>query len=277
MYFENLVGKNFGKLTVIELAPKTKNRSILWKCICECGNSKIAKNKNLIEGITTDCGCISKQGYKEGQKIARLKLVKQIPVSRGKSWQCLCDCGNKLKVKESLIRDGSVKSCGCLLREYRSIGNITHNLSNTRLNKIYQGMKNRCYLKTSVSYKNYGGRGIKICNEWLGINGFVNFYKWALTSGYKDELTIDRIDNNGNYEPNNCRWITVLEQQNNTRTNRWFEYKDEKLTLSQIARKYNINISTLSHRLKKYNGDIDKCLSEPLKKQMCRYKKESET
>ena len=76
MYFENLVGKNFEKLTVIELAPKTKNRSILWKCICECGNSKIAKNKNLIEGITTDCGCISKQGYKEGQKIARLRREK---------------------------------------------------------------------------------------------------------------------------------------------------------------------------------------------------------
>ena len=275
MVFENLVGKKFGKLTVIELAPKTKNRSTLWRCICECGNEKIARNKNLIEGITTDCGCVSGKGYKQGQKIARLTLLKEIPACRGRSWECLCDCGNKLTVNESLIRNGSVKSCGCLAKEYKSVGNVIHNLCNTRINKIYQGMKNRCSLKSSISYKNYGARGIKVCDEWLGENGIINFYNWAIANGYNDNLTIDRIDNNGDYEPSNCRWTTRLEQQNNTRINRWFEYKGERLTLSQITRKYNINISTFCHRLRRYNGDIDKCIIEPIRKEMSRVKKKS--
>lgn len=275
MVFQNLVGRRFGKLIVVELSPKTKNRSTLWKCICDCGNEKIARNKNLLEGITLDCGCMSKQGYNQGQKISRLTLLKQLPAPKGRSWECLCDCGNKLKVKESYIRDGSVKSCGCLAKEYRTIGNVIHNLCGTRINKIYQGMKNRCYLNKSISYKNYGGRGIKICDEWLGENGLINFYNWALSNGYNDSLTIDRINNDGNYEPSNCRWVTPLEQQNNTRINRWFEYNGEKLTLSQISRKYNINISTLSHRLRKYNGDIEKSLKEPIKIEMRRYENKS--
>lgn len=283
MVFESLVGKKFGKLTVIELAPKTKNRSTLWRCICECGNEKIARNKNLIEGITTDCGCVSGKGYKQGQKIARLTLLKEIPACRGRSWECLCDCGNKLTVKESLIRNGSVKSCGCLATEYKSIGNVLHNLCNTRINKIYQGMKNRCYLKKHRSYKNYGGRGITVCDEWLGKDGIVNFYKWAISSGYKEEKlpngrnkwTLDRIDNNGNYEPNNCRWATALQQQNNTRHNRILEYKGEKLTLSEISRKYNIDVSTLHHRLKKYNLDVEKSIEEPIHTEMQRGNKKS--
>ena len=247
----------------------------MWRCICECGNEKIARNKNLIEGITTDCGCVSGKGYKQGQKIARLTLLKEIPACRGRSWECLCDCGNKLTVNESLIRNGSVKSCGCLAKEYKSVGNVIHNLCNTRINKIYQGMKNRCSLKSSISYKNYGARGIKVCDEWLGENGIINFYNWAIANGYNDNLTIDRIDNNGDYEPSNCRWTTRLEQQNNTRINRWFEYKGERLTLSQITRKYNINISTFCHRLRRYNGDIDKCIIEPIRKEMSRVKKKS--
>lgn len=275
MIFENLIGKKFGKLTVIEQAPRTKNRSVLWKCLCECGREKIARNKNLIEGITSDCGCISKKGYMQGQKFGRLTLLKEIPACKGRSWECICDCGNKLKVKESSIRAGSIKSCGCLAKYYKSIGNVIHNLCYTRLNKIYQGMKNRCYLKTSTSYNRYGGRGITICEEWLGEHGFINFYNWATENGYKDNLTIDRIDNKGNYSPENCRWVTLLEQQNNTRLNRWFEYKGEKLTLSQITRKYNINISTFCHRLRRYNGDVDRCINEPIRKEMSRAKNKS--
>lgn len=275
MIFENLVGKKFGKLAVIELAPKNKNRSILWRCLCDCGNEKIVRNKNLIEGISTDCGCISKQGYKQGQKIARLTLIKEIPARRGRSWECVCDCGNKLNVKESHIRNGSIKSCGCLAKEYKAIGNVVHNLCDTRINKIYQAMKNRCFLKTSKNYKNYGGRGIKMCNEWLGKDGLINFYNWAISNGYKDNLSIDRIDNNGDYRPENCRWATALEQQNNTRYNRILEYKGEKLTLSQASRKYNIDVSTLHHRLKRFNWDATKSIEEPIHTEMQRANKKS--
>lgn len=283
MIFENLVGKRFGKLTVVELAPKTKNRSTLWRCICDCGKEKIARNKNLIEGITTDCGCISKQGYKQGQKVARLTLLKEIPACRGRSWECVCDCGNKLNVRESAIRSGSIKSCGCLAKEYKSIGNVLHNLCGTTINRIYCGMKDRCYSKSASNYKNYGGRGIKICDEWLGENGFINFYHWAVENGFSDEkaenginrLSIDRIDNDKGYSPENCRWATPLQQQSNTRWNRWLEYKGERLTLSQTSRKYNINIHTLCHRLKRYNGDIERAVSEPIRKEMIRVKKKS--
>lgn len=218
MINKSLIGSKFGKLTVVELAPKTKNRSILWRCVCDCGNGKIAKNKNLLEGITYDCGCVSKQGYKEGQKVARLTLMREIPARRGRSWECVCDCGKKIIAIESYIRDGIIKSCGCLAKEYRQTGNVIHHLYKSRINKIYQGMKNRCYLKSFVYYKNYGGRGIKVCDEWLGENGFLNFYMWAINNGYADNLTLDRINNNGNYEPSNCdgllKWNnkTILEK-----------------------------------------------------------------
>ena len=266
---KNLIGVKFGKLMVIELAPKTKNRSVLWRCICDCGNEKIARNRNLIEGITTDCGCVSEHGYRKGQKIARLTLTKEIPACRGRSWECICDCGNKLIVKESSLREGIVKSCGCLKKDYKKIGNVVHGLYQTRINKIHQGMKSRCYSKTFFAYKDYGGRGIKICDEWLGTSGLINFYNWAINNGYQDNLSIDRIDNNSDYSPQNCRWATPLQQQNNTRTNRLIEYNGETLTMSQASRKFNLNVHTLYNRLKKW-GDIKRAIEEPIHKEKSR-------
>jgi len=122
-------------------------------------------------------------------------------------WLCKCDCGNETIIPTSNLRKGLIKSCGCL--------KYTHHLSNTRLYRIYIGMKTRCYNSKSLSYKDYGGRGITICQEWL--DDFMNFYNWAKDNGYSDNLSIDRINVNGNYEPSNCRWATQEEQSNNTR------------------------------------------------------------
>lgn len=251
MKFENLENKRFGMLTVLELAPKTKNRSTLWLCQCNCGNKTVARNKNLLEGITTDCGCISKKGLKEGQKVARLTLIKEIPADRGRSWQCVCDCGKELKVREFHIRNGIIKSCGCLKTEYAKIGNKVHGYNKTRLQRIHFAMKKRCYLKTHIYYKDYGGRGITVCDEWLGENGLENFAEWALKNGYRENLTIDRIDNNKGYYPNNCRWATRSEQQNNRRISKKYEYNGESFTVAQLSRKYSINYSTLHGRLQK--------------------------
>ena len=102
MKFENLKNKRFGMLTVLELAPKTKNRSTLWLCQCDCGNKTVARNKNLLEGITTDCGCVSKNGLKEGQRVARLTLIRKSRSSKGNIWDCVCDCGEELKVRECI-------------------------------------------------------------------------------------------------------------------------------------------------------------------------------
>ena len=132
-----------------------------------------------------------------------------------KRWLCKCDCGNMVIVPaRSLINDAS-KSCGCLQKEIAKNTFTRHGKRGSRLYIIWSSMKTRCYNGKSRAYKWYGGRGIKICDEWL--NDFQAFYDWAMANGYKDDLTIDRIDVNGNYEPSNCRWITISEQQKNKR------------------------------------------------------------
>lgn len=123
-------------------------------------------------------------------------------------------------------------------------------MSETRINRIWLRMRNRCNNKNNEQYKNYGGRGIKVCDEWLNKdNGFMNFYNWAINNGYKENLTIDRIDVNGDYEPNNCRWITMFDQQSNKRNNRFIEYYGKIYTVSQLSRYLKINKDTLIKRI----------------------------
>lgn len=259
-----LENKKFGNLTVIKEAQKTKNRSIRWLCKCECGKEKIVKQKNLIEGITTNCGCLEKDLDLTNKKIGRLTVISfAYSKNKRKYWKCICECGNICDVMGNYLKLGSTKSCGCLKKELNQKGNIKHNMYKTRIYKIYQSMKQRCYFEKHTHYKNYGGRGISICDEWLGKNGFVNFYNWAMCNGYNDSLSIDRINNDGNYEPSNCKFSTNEEQQNNTRITKKYNYNGETLTLTQISRKYHINKSTLRHRIKKYN-DINIAIEKPI-------------
>ena len=165
-----------------------------------------------------------------------------------------CVCGNTKVINIYNVEREAVKSCGCYFREHPS--HTIHGGRGTRLYNIWKSIRERCNTPTSRNYKNYGGRGITICKQW---DDFIVFKEWALSHGYKDTLTIDRIDVNGNYEPINCRWVSYKVQGNNKRNNRFIEYQGQVKTLTEWAEKYNIKTGTLWARLNK-GIDIEQAL-----------------
>lgn len=132
-------------------------------------------------------------------------------------WLCKCDCNAETVVDTSSLRSGNTKSCGCITRKLLKESSTKHGKHGTRLYRIWKGMVSRCNCKGQSSYKHYGGRGISVCSEWLN---YESFDKWALENGYSDNLTIDRIDTDGNYTPKNCRWVTMEVQAKNKRNSR---------------------------------------------------------
>lgn len=181
-----------------------------------------------------------------GQRFGRIVVLEDTHTRdkyRNEIWKCKCDCGKIVFKSSELLRNKNSNSCGCLASELTRIRNrkrlTTHGYGNEdRLHRIWIGIKTRCYNQKDKGYKNYGGRGIKVCNEWK--NDFMNFRIWAIANGYRDDLTIDRINNNGNYEPNNCRWATKEEQANNKRNVHLIEYNGKKYSISQLAREIGI-------------------------------------
>ena len=175
----------------------------------------------------------------------RLKVIDIVSGNGNKKYKCLCECGNVVFTEGKHLARGDTKSCGCYARDYKK--KIKHGDSRSRLYKAYHAMKNRCTKQNMPNYKHYGQRGITVCADWL--SSYEKFREWALNNGYAEHLTIDRIDNNGNYEPSNCRWVDMKMQGNNQRRNQRHMYDGEVLTIMQLSEKYGIEYNTLRFRL----------------------------
>lgn len=206
-----------------------------------------------------------------GKRFNRLVVIKRdknriLPC--GKSvvrWFCLCDCGKFCTINSKELIGGITGSCGCYGKEQRRKAHFKSYVPCNRLSKIYSHIIERCYSQKDKRYKDYGGRGIIVCEEWLSKNGRKNFYNWAIKNGYRDDLTIDRIDVNGNYEPNNCRWATQKEQSLNRRSNRKINYMGEMKTISEWAEQLKCNAKTLYYRKNKGWTDED-VIETPIKR-----------
>lgn len=211
-----------------------------------------------------------------GEKIGRLYVIERAPDSILPSglhktmWKCRCDCGNIVTVRADSLTGNHTLSCGCYQKEVVSrymkslVRKVDYGESRERLHNIWYLMHYRCYNSKCSVYKNYGGRGITVCDDWKNIEGYFNFKKWALSNGYQDDLTIERTNVNGNYEPDNCCWIPMRAQASNKRTNRLLTYNGQTLTMAEWSRQSGIPYKTLHNRLH-YGWDVDMALTQPVK------------
>ncbi len=151
-------------------------------------------------------------------------LQRDKTVNKRTKWLCKCECGNEISVEAYNLKTGHTQSCGCFQKEATSTASKTHGKTHTRLYRIWNCMKNRCYRKSYHAYNHYGGRGITVCDEWL--NDFQAFHDWAIANGYNDGLSIDRIDVDKGYSPHNCRWVTMAEQNKNKRAENGCKIKE---------------------------------------------------
>ena len=284
--FIDLTGKRFGKLTVLERAENNKDGRVVWKCQCDCGNITHVRSYCLLgkgRNGTKSCGCVSLERIRNlnkgkslkkditGQKFGKLTVIGFSHRDGTRVyWKCLCECGNEIITRGDGLKNGHTVSCGCYNKEMlkNSIHNIKHGHSGTRLHGIWFGMKERCYREECDQYPNYGARGITICPEWLGKHGAENFIKWAFENGYDEkadfgQCTIERIDNDKGYSPENCRWATAKEQGNNKRNNRYITYNGETKTLTQWCEYYGLCYNTVKRRI--YRGwDIEDAFFRPI-------------
>ena len=203
----------------------------------------------------------------DGQKFGKLTVIRRVGSdSHGQSlWECKCECGNIIITRGNSLRQNMSKSCGCTRKKSLREAKSKHGMYNTRLFSIWNGMKFRCHNPNHKDYKDYMGKGVTICEEWD--NDFLSFYNWAMANGYKDNLSIDRIDVNGNYEPSNCRWADDYIQANNRTNNRFVTYHGETDTITNMCKKLNVNLKTIYGRVQKchysFEDAIDKFDNTP--------------
>lgn len=197
-----------------------------------------------------------------GCRFGRWLVIEQAEKDRSGEirYLCKCDCGNERVIRRTSLTTGNSKSCGCFSRDVATRRNTKHGGANSRLYRIWAGIIQRCCNdRKRYEWEKYGGRGIRVCDEWKQYEAFKS---WAINNGYSDDLSIDRIDPNGNYCPENCRWATSYQQANNKRTSKFITYNGKTATVREFADEYKIPYSCLYTRLR--NGwSVEKSLNEP--------------
>lgn len=256
---EDLTGKKFGRLTVIKRNGYANGKRKLptWLCQCDCGETTIRTGKSLKDSFNSGCDkCKYLYDDLTGRKFGSLTVISRHGSENGEViWNCRCKCGNMVRLSTGRLNSGSAKSCGCTNRNRLIEQNTTHGLSHTRLYEIWCGMKKRCFDENSIAYHNYGGRGITVCEEWR--NNFQVFYDWSMANGYRDDLTIERKDVNGDYCPENCCWATNKEQSRNRRETIYYTLFGIKKPLIEWCEYAEIKNSRAYQRYRNGNPPFD--------------------
>ena len=239
-YLINEKGKTYGKLKVLEYSKNNRK----WKCQCKCGNIAYVRGSDLRAGKTKSCGCeLSK--FKAKEDLTNKKFGRLTPIQyAGKSkWLCKCDCGKEIITTTNYLKSGHTKSCGCINDEKRSYTKYKNDKRAKSLYKKWDGIHQRCYNPKSNGFENYGGKGIKMCDEWR--DSFDNFFLWAINNGYeevdgdyRDRLAIDRIDSEKDYCPDNCRFISISD--NGARVSEVYQHLEElnKMSSDEMVQDY---------------------------------------
>jgi hypothetical protein len=195
-----------------------------------------------------------------GQRFGRLTVLSLYKSGRHTTWNCICNCGKSIIVRSDSLRNGHTQSCGCYNRDISKVTSCRHGVyqADMRVYYIWKGMKSRC---NNTHHNRYGGRGIQLCREWQNP---ANFYNWAINHGYAEGLQIDRIDNDGDYCPENCRWVTAKQNSCNRSNNKHIIFQNKSLTYSEWERQYNLPPGTISHRINHLQWDAIKAIITPI-------------
>lgn len=261
----DLTGLRFGRLVARSLTKGTANRGA-WLCRCVCGKEVRVAAANLRSGNTTSCGCAKiheMPGYDlANQRFGRLLALAPVRIVKNSRaawfWICKCDCGAARQVRASTLRNGASTSCGCRAASVTAERNRTHGRSGTRLHRIWKGMLTRCRNPEAKDYPRYGGRGIKVCERW---NSFENFLA-DMGEPPTPKHSIDRAENSGNYEKNNCEWATSQTQARHTRRSHMITIGTETLPLVIWCERYSSDAFLVRDRLRR-DWEPLRALTEP--------------
>ena len=269
----DLTGQHFGRLTALNYVGNGK-----WECKCDCGNIISVFKGTLLRdnGTIKSCGCVYIDELRKeiGKRKDYLEIIDVKQYGRKGRVVVKCDCGTIKEMTLSRFNNPSVHSCGCVgVAKGKDSPNYKHGMSRTRIFNVYRDMINRCYNHNDVSYIHYGARGVTVCDEWLGDKGVKEFCEWSYKNGYDEnaprgKCTLDRIDPNGDYCPENCRWVSMSVQANNKRNNNYYTIDGVTKTLSEWCREYgNLCVQSVYHRLQR-GWDIKTALEKPMQKKV---------